>query len=496
MSNTGSQQDALNIKQKYSPQHTHLGQIPTSLDYFADELQAGVLNRIKHEEYLPQMDHKTMMSIFKLLPKTMSMNTQIERTKAARLIMTLVQNISLENIPEWFAEAYMVSDLPDDKQIDVLIGNTTTASLSTTLEAVTAEEDESEYDSSGKRTSPRLAAKLPEGGSANKASSETTALFEQRKRSLLLLYGYLSDVLQKLVKFAIRESPYMKNKIAELGRRMRYKGDEFKRDALNRNLHSGYILLQALGGMEVQTHTLMVELNSRVTTSANKLANAAPHLAVRLIDELIDIAMQGDRANMLHISDLALHMSIEKISENSTLNSNGLLSSKIQRNIDSGHDFNIHDLSNLVREQVQTIISKRSVQKLTANAADAHSSDAKTIAALTEQLQKLQQGDRGRQNQKRGPPSDEKLKEMSETPCRFGDKCKRHMKHPAGTPQACWYKHGSSLGKSDSTTKKIGVITQSSDGEGSDSDHFYSKSSAFGQRDCGFCSSDSEGDDL
>ena len=51
-----------------------------------DELQAGVLNRIKHEEYLPQMDHKTMMSIFKLLPKTMSMNTQIERTKAARLI--------------------------------------------------------------------------------------------------------------------------------------------------------------------------------------------------------------------------------------------------------------------------------------------------------------------------------------------------------------------------------------------------------------------------
>ena len=51
MSNTGSQQDALNIKQKYSPQHTHLGQIPTSLDYFADELQAGVLNRIKHEEY-------------------------------------------------------------------------------------------------------------------------------------------------------------------------------------------------------------------------------------------------------------------------------------------------------------------------------------------------------------------------------------------------------------------------------------------------------------
>jgi len=60
---------------------------------------------------LVQMDHKTMMSIYKLLPKTMSMDTQIERTKAARLIMTLlVQNISLENIPEWFAEAYMVSD--------------------------------------------------------------------------------------------------------------------------------------------------------------------------------------------------------------------------------------------------------------------------------------------------------------------------------------------------------------------------------------------------
>ena len=494
-SKVGSREEALHLKYEFAPQNTSLGQNPRDLLLYADEMQE-LLNFIDHETFRPtRIDYKTIMSICKMPDlRTMDMNTQIGRKKAAKFIMMIVTTIGLENMPEYLAQAYVRSGVADDTQIDILVGN-----ITTTIEALTAEEDESEGDSGTKRTSPRVAQKLPEK-LAGKSSSETTALLlkKQRKASLHLIYGQLSEFIQRIAKYIVRENTPMQNKFAELERILMNKdAGVFTRDAMNRNLDAGYILLHALGGFQTDTDALMVEYNTNITTIANKLALASPTQAVVGVEKLIEISVEGERADMPHIPTLALHLAVDRISENSKLNNNGLLSGKIQRARDNNRDFNLHNLGNLVRAEAQTIISKRNVQKQNASVADAPSSDAKTIAALTEQVQKLRQGNQGHQKQKRGPPSDDKLKEMSETPCRFAEKCRRHRDH-AGTPQDCWYKHhhDSSTAKPHSDTRKIGAITQSSDGEGSDSDYFHSKSSNFGQRGCGFYSSDSEGDDL